>query len=348
MTSWLCPREADRERLLDMDRRLRPLRRWSFGALAVALVAAGPWVGFWTLIPLVLASAAFSAAERVLPGLRRPEWALAGAWAFAQGSIAVSIVLTGGATSPAVAWLVLPVVTLGARFSTRGHVAGVGFTALLMVLATTVTTPGAVVAQPARLLFPLALLIGVALLTTALMRSDVQHRDDSVLDGLTGMLNRRALTHRAFELEQQSQLTGQPIGVVIGDIDRFKRINDEHGHAVGDTVLVDVAYTIRKELRAYDLAYRLGGEEFLVLLPGADGRQSAEVAERLRCAVAERPAGGQSVTMSFGVACSAAPFRVERLIADADAALYRAKAAGRDRVASADGAERSPALAGAL
>src|SRR5207302_5657354 len=111
--------------------------------------------------------------------------------------------------------------------------------------------------------------------------AEIQHRNESVLDQLTGMLNRKALAARAAELEQQSRLTGQPVGLIVCDIDRFKRVNDDHGHAAGDAVLQGFAYRVRKELRAYDLAYRLGGEEFVVLVPGASLVEAEELAERL-------------------------------------------------------------------
>ena len=79
--------------------------------------------------------------------------------------------------------------------------------------------------------------------------------------------------------------------MIVADIDNFKAVNDEHGHQIGDAVLVDVAYTLRKELRAFDIAYRLGGEEFLVLLPGATLEDAELLAERLRVAVAAYPRG---------------------------------------------------------
>ena len=139
------------------------------------------------------------------------------------------------------------------------------------------------------------------MLSTPLMRSDIQHRSDAVIDQLTGMLNRKALGARAVELAQQSEVTGEPVGMIVADLDHFKQINDTRGHGVGDVVLNEVAYTLRKQLRAFDLAYRLGGEEFLILLPGSDVVHSAELAERLREAVR-------------------------------DAALYEAKRRGRNRV----------------
>jgi diguanylate cyclase (GGDEF)-like protein len=152
---------------------------------------------------------------------------------------------------------------------------------------------------------PIALMIAVAMFQTVLMRSDVKHRADAVIDPLTGMLNRTALGRRAEELAQQSQITRQPIGLIAGDIDHFKQINDSHGHAAGDAVLRDVAHELRTTLRAFDLFYRTGGEEFLVLLPGADLAHATELAEALRAAVARAPLGGHDVTMSFGVAASA-------------------------------------------
>jgi diguanylate cyclase (GGDEF)-like protein len=171
------------------------------------------------------------------------------------------------------------------------------------------------------------------------MRSDIQHRSDAVLDPLTGMLNRNALKVRVQELTQQSAVTGEPIGLIIGDLDHFKQINDTHGHSVGDAVLKEVAYLMRKQLRAFDLAYRLGGEEFLILLPGSDLAHAEDLAERLRARVGvENVAGGIGVTMSFGVSASGPdePFDYTTVFARADAALYRAKSDGRDRVRLAE------------
>ena len=107
------------------------------------------------------------------------------------------------------------------------------------------------------------------------------------------------------------------------------------GHATGDAVLKDVSYVLRKQLRAFDLAYRLGGEEFLVLLPGADADQTLSLAEELREAVsASSVAGGVDVTLSLGVSASGRgeAFDYAVVFAEADAALYEAKRLGRDRV----------------
>jgi diguanylate cyclase (GGDEF)-like protein len=177
------------------------------------------------------------------------------------------------------------------------------------------------------------------------MRSDVDTRREAVIDPLTGMLNRKALQVRVTELQQQSAVTGAPVGVVVADLDHFKAVNDRFGHAEGDAVLKDVAYALRKALRAFDLVYRIGGEEFLVLLPGADLTATADIAEGLRAAVCERPLGnGQNITVSLGISASTnGDWDYEELFRTADEALYRAKAAGRDCVCG--GASSEPVSA---
>jgi diguanylate cyclase (GGDEF)-like protein len=342
--SWLCRDEAQRERVVDMERWLQPVRTGTMALLFVALVIVAPWHGWWTLAPLAAVCAVFLVAERGMERRARPELWIAAAWAGSELAIALAVAFSGGPTSPAVAWLAIPVVTLSARFDRRGVVAGLVFAAALVIATTLGVDPGAVADDPGRLVAPLALVAAVGLLSTALMRSDLRYRNESVLDGLTGMLNRRSLAARAAELEQQAALSGQAVGVVIGDIDEFKAVNDRHGHQAGDAALVDVAYTLRKELRAFDLAYRIGGEEFLILLPGAGLDDAVAIAERLRVAVELEPAGGLALTMSFGAASAAgAELRFDRLFADADAALYAAKRAGRNCVRAAEPGGRATA-----
>ena len=307
--SWLISDGMDRERMLDMDRLVAPVRRKSFAVMAVALLLCGPWLGWWTLAPLAVAGILFKLADDALARVKHPEYLLLTAWTGSQAIIATAVPLTGGPHSPAMAWFAIPIVTLSARFPTRGVAAGLAVTVLMMV--------------------------AVAILSTALMRSDVIHRSEAVLDPLTGMLNRNSLRDRTAELAHQSERTGQPVGLIVGDLDHFKQINDNFGHATGDAVLQDVAYLLRKQLRAFDLAYRIGGEEFLVLLPGANREQAEAMAERLRQGVqADTVGGGLRVTMSFGVSASRrdAAFDYQVVCEEADAALYEAKRQGRNRV----------------
>ena len=331
--------------MVDMDRRVRPVRKAAFAVLAVALLACGPWLGWWTVAPLALAAVLFRIAERRIDAASRPEIGLFAAWAASQVIIGLSTALTGGPTVATMSWFAIPLITLSARFSERGIALGVGITLTLICAVSFGVDAAAVIDNPPILIAPVAMVIAVAMLQTVVMRSDVETRASAVIDPLTGMLNRHALTSRIAELKQQAQVVNEPIGLVVCDLDHFKAVNDTFGHAAGDAVLTDVAYTLRKGLRAFDLIYRIGGEEFLVLLPGADLPHALEVAEDLRAAVEAATAGdGHHVTMSFGVSASpaGAEFDYDTLFVDADAALYAAKGAGRNRVC-ATGGYRVPA-----
>ncbi len=337
--TWLCPEPGDRARMLDMERRLTPVRGVTFAMLALTLVSAGPQIGWWPLLVLALAVAGFVVLGHGLEKCARPEYRLAVAWCLAQSLIAMSIALTGGPDSPALAWLVIPAVTLPARFGRSGVIAGTVFTIGALLAVTVGIDPAAVAADTAHTVSTLALVVCVLVLSTALMRSDLDHRAEAIIDPLTGMLNRTALGSRVAELEQQARLAGQPVAMLIVDVDRFKQLNDDHGHAVGDAVLVEVATRIRGELRAYDAAYRIGGDEFLVLLPGAGEHSAAELGRALCTAVSLDACAGIEVTVSIGVSGSAGGvFNYEDVFIAADNALYVAKAAGRGRVSAVGGA----------
>jgi diguanylate cyclase (GGDEF)-like protein len=337
--SWLCRDDFDRERMLDMEDRIRPARRRTFAVLTVAIAAVGPWLGWWPLLFLIPSILCFATADRLMRRVARPELVMLAAWIGSEIMIAGAVALEGGPRVSALSWLAIPVITLSTRFSMRGVVAGVTIACALVIAVAFGVDASAVVSSPELVTAPVVLIICVALLSTPLMRSDIQHRNDAVIDQLTGMLNRNALKVRVQELTQQSSVTGEPIGLIIGDLDHFKQINDTHGHSVGDAVLKEVAYLMRKQLRAFDLAYRVGGEEFLILLPGSDLAHAEDLAERLRARVGvETVAGGIAVTMSFGVGASIQneTFDYGTVFTKADAALYRAKREGRDCVRLAD------------
>jgi two-component system cell cycle response regulator len=162
-------------------------------------------------------------------------------------------------------------------------------------------------------------------------------------DALTGVANRRQLLTRLDEAWAQSTRGRRPLCVVIFDIDRFKGVNDAHGHAAGDSVLQAVASMCRAELRCYDVFGRFGGEEFLIVAPDTDMEGAAMLAERVRVRVSEAEipiARGRtlSVTISLGCAARAAHHdSPHQLVCDADAMLYRAKAGGRNQVWIATG-----------
>ena len=136
---------------------------------------------------------------------------------------------------------------------------------------------------------PLTLLFSIALLGTTVGQSALEHRGAAVVDKLTGLLNRTALDSRAAELEHQVTLSGEPLALILGDLDGFKAVNDLHGHAIGDVVLCEAAVRMRAQVRAFDSIYRLGGDEFVILLPGVEADGALELGERLRHAVRDEP-----------------------------------------------------------
>jgi diguanylate cyclase (GGDEF)-like protein len=158
-------------------------------------------------------------------------------------------------------------------------------------------------------------------------------------DGLTGLPNQRAAADALKRMFAQASTTGAPLALLFGDLDHFKQINDQRGHAVGDQVLANVGAVLRNVLRSQDFAARNGGEEFAVLLPDTDIGSALAIAERIRAAIADisLPGSDVAVTISIGVSGfpdhASALDRLERL---ADAALYLAKRLGRNRVELAE------------
>ncbi|KQY88930.1 diguanylate cyclase [Pelomonas sp. Root1444] len=155
-------------------------------------------------------------------------------------------------------------------------------------------------------------------------------------DVLTGLHNRRHAEFALPLLVEGARMAGQVISVAALDVDHFKKINDTHGHAVGDAVLQQLAQLLRHRLRSADLMARTGGEEFMAVLVGIAPQQAAEICERLRLAVAEHDwaavTPGLGVRISVGIAGGAPPLAADSLLHRADHALYAAKRGGRNRV----------------
>lgn len=164
----------------------------------------------------------------------------------------------------------------------------------------------------------------------------------SIRDPLTGLHNRRFLDEQLRRELTRSHRSGSSVAVLSIDLDRFKEFNDDFGHGAGDRALVSVASLLLRGCREEDVVYRLGGEEFLVVLPGTTAADALARAEELREACRELPlAPGRVLTMSIGVAASPQHGRTPEALLDAgDRALYRAKRGGRDRVAVATDDDR--------
>jgi diguanylate cyclase (GGDEF)-like protein len=155
-------------------------------------------------------------------------------------------------------------------------------------------------------------------------------------DFLTGLTNRRSMMEALHSELGRARRSGEPLALLLCDVDRFKAINDTYGHAVGDEVLKTLAQVLRASLRGYDVCARWGGEEFLVLLPRTGLQGAREAAEKLRKGASggEVRSGGHllRVTLSVGLAEMGPEESLDSLIHRADSAMYEAKRKGGDRV----------------
>jgi diguanylate cyclase (GGDEF)-like protein len=333
LTAFLCRDDADRGRLLELERPLRPARLLSYSGCAIALLVMGPWVGWWPIgLLAVLGSAYELLIRRRLERSSHPAVLVAAGFVLNVAIIGLAAALTGGPTSPLIAWMVIPIVSLAGRFDSRGVWGGAGIV-LVALAAICALHPRAFADTPTFVVAAVPLTLAVGWFSAAMMWAERRSRTESSLDDLTGLLNRRSLPARFNELAEQARLTGDAVALIALDIDHFKAINDGHGHARGDAVLRAVAVAIRGELRSFELAYRIGGEEFLIVLPGLDLEHGADVAERLRRRIAGLQPDGLDVRASLGVSAGAgAQVAYGPLYDAADRALYAAKRNGRDRV----------------
>ena len=313
----------------------------------------GDGVGLMILTPLLLGFRPFAAEPAREP--LRLDWR--------DGVVALAAVAVAAAI-----WLKqLPVFLLivfmlyaAARYAPRWvAVVLVAMTAFVVLALTQGREPfGAVPAREAvlmaqRLLFVAALLgLGFSALLSQLRRQQVelearvaertrelrQANEElarlATVDPLSGVGNRRLFDDVLAREVARVHRYGGSLSLVFVDIDRFKRINDRHGHTAGDDVIRNIAGTLQRCARETDLVVRYGGEEFGVLLPGTPAQAATQFAERARRAIAGQPqrAGGEPVTASFGIAELVPGMTPAGLVAEADAALYRAKDAGRNRV----------------
>jgi diguanylate cyclase (GGDEF)-like protein len=177
-----------------------------------------------------------------------------------------------------------------------------------------------------------ALTLGAVMMANAELIARAQHAADH--DHLTGARSRRAFFELAAREQARAQRRGIPLSLLLFDVDHFKRINDTHGHATGDRVLVDIVQRTGAVVRGIDVVARLGGEEFAVLLPDTPADTALLVAGRLRHGL-DRALEGVGYTVSIGAATLHAGESIDAMLSRADAALYAAKTAGRNAVVDA-------------
>jgi diguanylate cyclase (GGDEF)-like protein len=330
---WLRGDASDRARFADMVRQFQHAEAYTAG-LVVALVCllSAWWYGAPQLFLVVVGGLTLLLSRLGHGRTRRPELLAVSAFTALELNLAVGVLLSGGGTSALLPLMAVPVFSQAVCLRRPVFLAGAVASAVLAVLAVLLAPllPAVTAAPPPVHLFSyVALLAALAMAGNSVLSSELTARDEAVMDPMTGLYNRLTLSDRFTE----AQGTGGWVGLVMCDIDHFKAINDSYGHDRGDQVLSEIADRLRANLRSSDVAYRVGGEEFVVLLPGRDSAAAERVAERIRRSVESAPLAGLPVTLSAGVVCTQAESHtLAEVLREADAALYAAKKAGRNRV----------------
>ena len=328
---------SERQRLVDLSLRLRPTLALAVAVMTVPVMLGIPVYGIAFATPLFVAGALYLALNARVPGARRPELLMLSSFVLGIGGSLLAIWFADGPKEYLFSLPAFPMIGMAAIFSRRVTLTAALVTCLGIILVGVGSYGPQVAEMPPILIWPVTLVMVATLGAMASRNAEHVNRSTAMVDGLTGLLNRVALQTRATELEMHAASSDGRVGLLIADIDHFKRVNDAHGHPAGDAVLVAVAERIRQELGSAGSLFRFGGEEFVVLLQGATDATAIGWAERLRDAVGFMPIDDIPVTVSFGVAVSRPGdgFRYKGLFAAADRALYRAKRTGRDRVCSA-------------
>jgi diguanylate cyclase (GGDEF)-like protein len=268
----------------------------------------------------------------LLWGRRLPMPALATLGPIGAVLIGIAIATTNGHGDGATlyAW---PVLWQSYFFGRRGTIMIVAWVGIVQALTLISLPPGiGYVDRWLDLMVSMTVVGGVIDLLSARNERLVERlAGEARVDGLTGLLNRRGFIEAAEAELSRARRSGATLGFVSFDIDHFKAINDEFGHDTGDRVLARLGQIFREQTRDGDLVGRMGGEEFVALLVGSDAQQSLEYAERMRNAFAVEAPSLPLATLSAGVTASTSPIELQPHLQLADAALYEAKRAGRNR-----------------
>ena len=323
----------DRQHLATMTERQMERNLWAYGLILVSAAACVAIIGWHALVPALAGGLILRFLQARVRRIPRPELAVAAWWLGAQ---AMNLWSLGLADISAVQALTVVAPSVAGHYAALPRrIANVAVALLaVMTVAAGFAIDAAAIGQ-----YPQVMLVALALLATAGIAGravgDIasQLRSDASHDPLTGLPNRAACFAALDQGLARAQATGGAIAVIVGDLDHFKQVNDEHGHQAGDAVLAGVAERIAGRIRPDVAFFRMGGEEFALLAPVARPSDAFALAERLRLAVGRAPIAGHAVTMSFGVTLADADAPdPSAVFAVADEALYRAKRDGRDCV----------------
>jgi len=323
-----------------MEAEIRSARRTAYGVMGAAVVLSAPVVGWTPLVPLlVCVVATYGSTAIVARGLGAPRVVLLATSTLALAMLTLMAAASGGAQSPLLAWPAILVASVAVRLDSRDLAVMTVTACVSPIAAATLVDPGGLAHDPSGVLGACAVIIAVAAYTGTIMRAEVRHRGEARTDPLTGLLNRKGLEARAEALARGRDGIVTPIAVIAGDVDNFKWVNDQHGHDAGDALLCQVAELLQRNVRSQDLVVRLGGDEFLIVLPGTSANQVTLLGERLiDLARQELPHPGR-VGISMGAAGAMTPVDFAGLWKRADEALYAAKRRGRGRLVVAPDAE---------
>jgi diguanylate cyclase (GGDEF)-like protein len=267
--TWLCPTEPDRERMVTSVRLLRPARAAMFVVLTAVIVGSSQAaIGPWMLLPLAIVAVGSSYLYRDLERRRRPEYWAASGWLLTQLMLGVGIAFTGGPHSVTLSWLAIAVVSLIARFSRAGIIAGTAFLVAELAVLTIGMDPSSVAAHPEEFLVPAGLLFSVWVFAAALLRSDLDRRDH---DKVTGLPNREVFhQHLGLALTRRER-RGGAICVLAVDLDGFGLVNESLGPRMGDTLLRMAGERIARAAQSAELVAHRSADDFLVLVTSLHG-----------------------------------------------------------------------------